>query len=596
MKLFFLALSLSAMMVAQVTVTVPATTVITLAGQPAGTQSTKNQGSAPLNSPVQVNIPFVAGQALRITATGSVDGAGPDGSANCTDFFRAEFSIPEIDSPCRTLVGVFLGDSTRPQPPAVDFRGDSNQALIVRPLIQQPFMIGSGLNAAGDPKVFVVPTGATRLFLSAVANANSTGSFGATVSTALVPDEPGNPVRVSGASVITLANQAAGTISNNTIRSAPLNAPAQVNLPLIAGQVLRIVASGSVDGAGPDGQPNCNDFFRSEFSVAEIDAHCRALVGVFLGDTVRAQPPKLDFTGGARNNQRLEPLIQQPFLIGSGYTDAGDLKQFVIPPGATHLAFSAVGNSNSKGFFIVTVSPDSPTTPVVTASGITAGAGFGRSPLAPGAIAAIFGSNLAVNSVPATSVPLPTLLDQTRVYFNLRPAPLYFTSAGQVNVQVPWELSSETSAQLVVTRNGAASMPIAIPLAAVDPGIFLVGENTGAVVSNSTGQLVDQQTPVQKGDALIIYASGLGLVTGTVTTGAPASATTLEPTKLPVEAILTIGGQSVPLQVLFAGSAPTFIGVNQVNALIPSNTPSGVGRLKLRTGGAESNEVVIAVQ
>ncbi len=112
----------------------------------------------------------------------------------------------------------------------------------------------------------------------------------------------------------------------------------------------------------------------------------------------------------------------------------------------------------------------------------------------------------------------------------------------------------------------------------------------------ANGQLVDQQTPVNVGGTLVIYASGLGPVVGDVGTGLPASSSALEPTQQAVLATLTVGGQIVQLPVAFAGSAPGFIGVNQVNVVIPDSTPAGVGTLRLQTRGVDSNEVLIAVQ
>jgi uncharacterized protein (TIGR03437 family) len=101
---------------------------------------------------------------------------------------------------------------------------------------------------------------------------------------------------------------------------------------------------------------------------------------------------------------------------------------------------------------------------------------------------------------------------------------------------------------------------------------------------------------VKKLEAVVIYASGLGPVEGTVITGSPASSSVLEPAKLPVECILAAGGREYLAQVLFAGSAPGFIGVNQLNVVIPDTVPAGIARLKLRAGGVDSNEVLIAIE
>jgi uncharacterized protein (TIGR03437 family) len=598
MKHLFVTLFFSFGLAAQVTVTVPGNRVITLAGQPAGTQSSASGRSAPGDSPVAVGMALTAGQALQITATGAVDGYGPDGVTGCRASFAAEFSVARVTTLCRALVGMFLADTRRPQPAAgLEFSGDGREIPVQRPLLQQPFLIGSGTTSTGAKKAFIVPAGATRLFLSPVGTLRSEGEFTVTVRVGTEPETPGNPVRVSAVSTITLAGQAAGTLAEaNDSRIAPLYSPAVVSTPLAGGQVLRIVATGNVEGTGPDGAEGCTDRFSAEFGIARVDTRCRALVGVFLADTARSQPPNLNYTGATRNTVRVEPLLQQPFLIGSGYTDGGEMKQFVVPAGATRFYMAAVGRSTLDGYFTATVSPVGSTTPVVERTGVLRAAGFGGGAVTAGSIASIFGSSFAAATETAGSVPLPVRIGQTRVYLNLWPAPLYFTSSGQVNAQIPWELAGETSAQLVVVRNGAASLPVPVDLAPASPGIFLIRENTGVVVNAVTGQLVDAQTAVRTGDTLVIYASGLGAVTGAAETGVPASSTELEPTRQPVEATLTVGGRSTRMTVLFAGSAPGFIGVNQVNAVVPDTGVAGVGVLKLQTRGAESNGVSIAVE
>jgi uncharacterized protein (TIGR03437 family) len=51
------------------------------------------------------------------------------------------------------------------------------------------------------------------------------------------------------------------------------------------------------------------------------------------------------------------------------------------------------------------------------------------------------------------------------------------------------------------------------------------------------------------------------------------------------------------LPVLFAGLAPGFIGLYQVNVTIPASTPPGLGiPLALKAGGQQSNSVLVALQ
>ena len=63
--------------------------------------------------------------------------------------------------------------------------------------------------------------------------------------------------------------------------------------------------------------------------------------------------------------------------------------------------------------------------------------------IAPGAIVAIFGTDLASDTQVASDVPLPTTLGDTSVTFNNIPVPLFFVSGTQINAQVPFELMRE---------------------------------------------------------------------------------------------------------------------------------------------------------
>jgi len=178
--------------------TVPGNRVITLAGQPNGTRSVNNSRSAPADSPIPVNLTIAAGQTLYFEATGAVDGAGPDGRTNCNEAVVAELGVARVEGACRSLVGMFLGDTTRVQPAGLNFIGDAKNLPLLRPLIQQPFLIGSGFTAEGERKGILVPAGATRLFLAATGPGTSTGSITVRVSVGRGVEIPGNPVRVSG--------------------------------------------------------------------------------------------------------------------------------------------------------------------------------------------------------------------------------------------------------------------------------------------------------------------------------------------------------------------------------------------------------------
>ena len=148
-------------------------------------------------------------------------------------------------------------------------------------------------------------------------------------------------------------------------------------------------------------------------------------------------------------------------------------------------------------------------------------------PVAPGAIASIFGTNLADRTVVADSLPLPTELGGVRVKFNGIPAPLFFVSPSQVNVQVPFELSGFSASMEVEkdTPNGAViSAAAAVGLANGAPGIFTssgTGEGLGAIV-HADFSPVTEENPAVRGETLTAFATGLGTVDHPVTNGAAA--------------------------------------------------------------------------
>ena len=96
--------------------------------------------------------------------------------------------------------------------------------------------------------------------------------------------------------------------------------------------------------------------------------------------------------------------------------------------------------------------------------------------------------------------------------------------------------------------------------------------------------------PANVGDTIIILGTGLGLVTPAITTGA-ASSDILRRTIITPSVL--IGG--VAAQVTFSGLSPQFVGVNQLNVVVP-NLPSGTVSLQIDEVGVRSTDkVTIAV-
>lgn len=178
-------------------VTVPGTTDIWLAGQPDGstlTYESSQQDVAPGNSPSEV--PVVAGTSLTFSATGSTSytggicyGPSPDGGCLVNVDSGPANGISSVQVAEDALIGVFVGAGvpSGQAPAGLDFVGNTSFTSLW-PVLDQVFFIGDGLTGTGSGAVqqFVVPAGATRLFLASSddlgASFNNSGQFAVVVS------------------------------------------------------------------------------------------------------------------------------------------------------------------------------------------------------------------------------------------------------------------------------------------------------------------------------------------------------------------------------------------------------------------------------
>jgi uncharacterized protein (TIGR03437 family) len=235
--------------------------------------------------------------------------------------------------------------------------------------------------------------------------------------------------------------------------------------------------------------------------------------------------------------------------------------------------------------------------PLLTAGGVVHAASFESGvPIAPGSLITLYGSKLADASGLAPGIPLPSALNGTEVRLGNRPLPLLFTSDGQLNAQVPYDVPVDTQHQISVKRGDAIAVPETLTVAGAQPGVFTksqTGTGQGAVVKQDGVTLAEPGTPAARGEVVIIYCSGLGPVSPAVAAGRPAPSAPLSSVVNPVT--VTIGGQEA--QVLFAGLAPGFSGLYQINAFVPANADTGDAvEVVLEAAGQRSRPVTIAVR
>jgi uncharacterized protein (TIGR03437 family) len=217
--------------------------------------------------------------------------------------------------------------------------------------------------------------------------------------------------------------------------------------------------------------------------------------------------------------------------------------------------------------------------------------------LAPGNIISVFGANLASASAGAPSLPLPKTLARASLQVGGYEVPLFYSSGGQINAQLPFELPPNSRPQLIVKGADFVTVPETITVAAARPGIFTTsqdGKGQG-VIMDVANRLVDAANPAKAGDVVVVYCTGLGATNPAVRSGeaAPAPPSPLAKVTTPVS--VTIGGQ--PAAVQFAGLTPGLVGLYQVNVQIPSGlTPNAAVSLVVSQDGVPSNTVTLAVR
>ncbi|MDA0207530.1 MAG: hypothetical protein O3A53_13625 [Acidobacteria bacterium] len=239
--------------------------------------------------------------------------------------------------------------------------------------------------------------------------------------------------------------------------------------------------------------------------------------------------------------------------------------------------------------------------PQTIAEGIVNAASYLDKRLTGGAIGSAFGVFKGVLSgdtgnlleeARATQA-LPTTLNGIQVWINNEAVPLFFAGEGQVNFLVPSELEPGT-ASLAVTVNGIPSDLVAFPVAEAAPDLFTLSPEVAgpgrAVIQNEDSSVVVPGNPAPVGKAIILYLTGTGPTNPPIPTGELAPSN--PPALLTLETTVTIGG--APAAVEFAGAAPNFAGLTQINVRVPQ-LALGDHEIIVTVGGVPSTSLLVAV-
>jgi uncharacterized protein (TIGR03437 family) len=232
-------------------------------------------------------------------------------------------------------------------------------------------------------------------------------------------------------------------------------------------------------------------------------------------------------------------------------------------------------------------------------------ASFAGNELASESIVAAFGLNLATSIEIASATPLPTGLAGTKVLVKdsagtERVSPLFFVAPGQVNYQMPPGTANGAATVTITSGDGKTSIGTQ-QIANVAPGLFTANANGLGVPAATVFRLKANGTtadePLAQFDStlgrfvplpidlgpdgdqvfVVLFGTGFRNNTGLANVG------------------VKIGGTDV--EVLYAGIAPGFVGLDQCNARVPRSLAGrGEVDLVMTVNGKVANTVRISIK
>jgi uncharacterized protein (TIGR03437 family) len=219
--------------------------------------------------------------------------------------------------------------------------------------------------------------------------------------------------------------------------------------------------------------------------------------------------------------------------------------------------------------------------------------------IAAGSLVSIYGHNLAPFADQAGSSPLPTNMDGVTVTFNGIPVGIEAIAPGEIDVQAPWGIPSDT-VFVQVNNNGALTNTERVRVASADPGVFFdPTTNNQALVyrfgaDGSDGGWVGPGNPLLRGDTAVFLATGLGAVAdppANFNSGNSDSAAAL-----PVTVFFDGAQASNVYAGLADDSNPLDVGVTWIYATVPNEVPNGSAvPVTLQVAAAAANAVTVPV-
>lgn len=213
--------------------------------------------------------------------------------------------------------------------------------------------------------------------------------------------------------------------------------------------------------------------------------------------------------------------------------------------------------------------------PLVSFNGVLTTLGGEAGTLALGDLASLTGEmfTMAAAEKVADGQPWGTSLASAAVFLNDQPLPVSYVSAGQIDVQIPFD-AAEGEGLIRVERDGQRGNTVAVQIVRSRPRVFWVNNSEGTVIATAGS---GPSAAVFAGSTVHFIGAGFGVPTTPVQAGAPAPSD--PPAAIDPYPVLRFGGSlfnpAPEITPSFAGLLPGSIGLYQITVAIPDNATRG---------------------
>jgi uncharacterized protein (TIGR03437 family) len=238
--------------------------------------------------------------------------------------------------------------------------------------------------------------------------------------------------------------------------------------------------------------------------------------------------------------------------------------------------------------------------PYVAPAGMVNAAGLTPKPdLAAGSVVSVYGASLATATLVAPNSPMVQTLGGVTAQIGTLLAPLYFVSPGQINLQLPSELTPGPYT-LTINVQGLPSVSANFNVVRDAPGLFtqVLGNQTSgyttlALALHEDGTLVSAESPALQGELLTVFATGTGPLNPARPDGLAIPDT--PPFNVVDPVTVLVGDATFPAVAAFG--APGHVAVDAIQFRLGAGAPSSTSApLQILVNGAQSNTAPLPIK